>query len=222
MTRLNLQHESKIAQLQAGHSKELQAQVEAEARRVEELRTLMLKEKDDELSRERTLISERYERQLAEERAMTELRCERIREEGTTEMARQQAAWNAQKEAMVAQAWQETLRVQSVHDQQILLLDEKKQVNYFIYSLLYNLELLKTKFVLHLKAEIAAAREELREEQSNWLTVQNRKNTELLSAKQQELKEQRDKEIEKAIEQLEAEERRNRLEHEKEVAKKLK
>jgi hypothetical protein len=54
------------------------------------------------------------------------------------------------------------------------------------------------------------------------LTVQNRKNTELLSAKQQELKEQRDKEIEKAIEQLEAEERRNRLEHEKEVAKKLK
>jgi F0F1-type ATP synthase membrane subunit b/b' len=82
--------------------------------------------------------------------------------------------------------------------------------------------LLKTKFVLHLKAEIAAAREELREEQSNWLTVQNRKNTELLSAKQQELKEQRDKEIEKAIEQLEAEERRNRLEHEKEVAKKLK
>jgi hypothetical protein len=195
--------------------------VEAEARRVEELRTLMLKEKDDELSRERTLISERYERQLAEERAMTELRCERIREEGTTEMARQQAAWNAQKEAMVAQAWQETLRVQAVHDQQILLLDEKKQVLFYLLFA-FKFRIAEIKFLWHLKAEIAAAREELREEQSNWLTIQNRKNTELLSAKQQELKEQRDKEIEKAIEQLEAEERRNRLEHEKEEAKKLK
>lgn len=134
MTRLNLQHESKIAQLQAGHSKELQAQVEAESRRVEELRTLMLREKDDELARERTLISERYERQLAEERSMSELRCERLREEATAEAARQQAAWNGQKEAMVTQAWQETLRVQAVHDQQMLLLDEKKQVNYCIWS----------------------------------------------------------------------------------------
>lgn len=114
--------------MQGGHSKELQAQVEAEVRRVEELRTLMLKEKDEELARERTLISERYERQLAEERSMTELRCERLREEAAAETARQQAAWNGQKEAMVAQAWQETMRVQAVHDQQILLLDEKKQV----------------------------------------------------------------------------------------------
>jgi len=53
------------------------------------------------------------------------------------------------------------------------------------------------------------------------LTAQSRKNAELLSAKQQELKQQRDKEIEKAIERLEAEETRSRNEHEKETDKKL-
>jgi len=128
LTRLNLQHESKVAQLQASHSRELQAQVEAEARRVEEVRGLLLRDKDEELARERTLACERFERQLAEERTMAELRCDRIKEEAAAEAARQQANWNAQREAMVAQAWQETQRVQALHDQQILLLDEKKQV----------------------------------------------------------------------------------------------
>ncbi|XP_059487468.1 centrosomal protein of 131 kDa isoform X2 [Neocloeon triangulifer] len=197
LTRLNLQHENKVAQIQANHSRELQSQIEAEARRVEELRSLMLKEKDEELARERTLVSERYERQLAEERAMMEIRSERIKEEANSEAARMQAHWNSQKETLIAQAWQEAQRVQALHDQQILLLEEKKQ------------------------AEIAAAKEELREEQATWLTAQNRKNAELLAAKQQELKDQRDQEIEKAIERLEAEERRSKSEHQKETEKKI-
>ncbi|XP_065352407.1 centrosomal protein of 131 kDa [Cloeon dipterum] len=197
LTRLNLQHENKVAQIQASHSRELQAQVEAEGKRVDELRSAMLKEKDEELARERTLISERFERQIAEERAMMEIRCERLKEEANSEAARLQANWTSQKEMLIAQAWQEAQRVQALHDQQILLLEEKKQ------------------------AEITAAKEELREEQAAWLTAQNRKNAELLAAKQQELKEQRDKEIERAIERLEAEERRSKAEQEKETEKKI-
>ncbi|CAB3378666.1 Hypothetical predicted protein [Cloeon dipterum] len=197
LTRLNLQHENKVAQIQASHSRELQAQVEAEGKRVDELRSAMLKEKDEELARERTLISERFERQIAEERAMMEIRCERLKEEANSEAARLQANWTSQKEMLIAQAWQEAQRVQALHDQQILLLEEKKQ------------------------AEIAAAKEELREEQAAWLTAQNRKNAELLAAKQQELKEQRDKEIERAIERLESEERRSKAEQEKETENKI-
>jgi hypothetical protein len=37
----------------------MQSQVEAEARRTEELRVLMTRDKDEELARERTLMTER-------------------------------------------------------------------------------------------------------------------------------------------------------------------
>ena len=59
LTRLSLQHDNKVAQLQATHAREMQTRAELEARKMEQLRVLMTKDKDDELARERTVLTER-------------------------------------------------------------------------------------------------------------------------------------------------------------------
>ncbi|KAJ1522119.1 hypothetical protein ONE63_002430 [Megalurothrips usitatus] len=212
LSRLTSQHEQEMSALRTLHAQELE-QMEARAARrasqqMEALREQLVQEKEDALTREREMLRQRiekqqllYEEEGAEQRRRLVAEVRREQDRLATLEARLEAQLEERKRGLEREAEQERDRMRRDYADKLNEMHRKQQNETLQY------------------------REELKAEKESWVEAYQQQQKQILTQTTNEIREQlrreRDREIEVVIERLESEATISREEREKALENRL-